>query len=281
MSKSAKRIKDYRKSALSEFSAVSVTTAVIMIVIIIACIGIYIAMNIRPDKNCYVIDDADLFSADELSDIRKAARQLSDEKDINVVIITTDDKGPGYDSGTDEDYTDFARDVYRDRCISNSFRDNSGILILIDVTNYERYNDRFFWIYTYGTSYFTITDAECNRIFGRYKSDLTACRYGRTVLNILDDMDGYNWHSGGVIFTYVISLVIPLAAAAVVTHFMFRKNKLDQRPDTSNYRTDFVDLGSADKFLNRTVTVTYSSSGSGGGGGGGGGGHSGGGGGHF
>lgn len=273
-----KRTKDYKKSIMAELNAVSIGLISLMVAIIILCTGIYILMNTHADKYVFVNDEAKIFTPEEIRTIKRNAQRLSDDKDINVVIFTTKHNGFGY-SDDNDDYARVASDMYKSECIDSSFRDNSGIVIMIDLTE-DAPGRRFFWIYTYGTAYFTLDDDECNSIFGRYRRDLTEERYSRTVNNILDDLDGYNWHGGGVIFTYFLSLVVPLAAAFVLTIIFFRKNKLDKRPDTAHYRQGFVNLGTSDKFRNRTVTVTYSSSG-GGHGGGGGGGHSGGGGGHF
>ncbi len=270
--------KDYRKSVMSELSAVSVGAIVLMTAVIILCMGLYIAMNIRPSKEVYVKDDADIFSGRELSDIKKLANDLSEEKDINVVIITTRHKGGGY-SNSDEDCKRFAGDVYTDKCIESRFRDNSGICILIDLT-LDYSGGRFFWIYTYGTAYFTIDDDECTSIFQRYKSDLSDEEYGDAVKSILDDLEDYNWHAGGLVFTYFFSLVIPAVIALILTLLFYRSKKLDRKPITSRYRTGYENLGTSDRFLKKTVVVSSNSSG-GGGGGGGGGGHSGGGGGRF
>ena len=146
-------------SVLSELNGASIGVGIALICIIIASVVFYIFMNLSPKKTVKVVDDADLFTSEEMDNIEDAAKKLSKEKDINVVIVTTKDKGKGY-SNSDDDEKRFAEDYYMKSVKTVPLQNNSGVCILIDVTlDYK--GGRFFWLYTYGTAHFAVDDDEC------------------------------------------------------------------------------------------------------------------------
>lgn len=269
-----------KKSIFAELSFASATAILIMMAIIIGSIVVFITMNVREPKNIYVKDDADIFTSSELDDIEDYARSLCEDEDINVIVVTTRDKGKGY-SNSDSDCAKFAADFYEKHCISNSFRDNSGICILIDLTlDYQ--GGRFFWIYTYGTAYFSIDDEECTEIFQSHKKELQDQEYGKVIKSILKDINGTGINSMGIGALYFFSLIVPLILAFFISWGSSKNKRLDRRPNSTKYKKTHYDRGDQDTYLRKSVVVTHhSSSSGGGGGGGGGGGHSGGGGGRF
>lgn len=279
--------KEPKLSVFSELNGASIGVGVGLIVVIILSIAFYVFMNLSPAKTVKVVDDADLFTAEEEEEITKSAKKLSKDKDISVVIVTTNDKGKKY-SNSDEDEKRFAEDFYMKNVKTIPLQNNSGICILIDVTlDYE--GGRFFWLYTYGTAHFAVDNDECYAIFRKHISSLGSGEYGSAVKGITNDLKGYSYQSYGAIVFFTI--IIPIGLAIVVTGIASPKRRLDKVPAISTYglaSENKVDRD--DTFLKKKVIHHESSSGGGGGfsgggggfsGGGGGGGFSGGGGGRF
>ena len=268
-----------RLSVLSELNGASIGVGIGLICIIIASLVFYIFMNLSPKKTVKVIDDADLFTSQELDDIIDAAKQLSKEKDINVIIVTTKDKGKKY-SNSDEDEKRFAEDFYMDHVKTVPLQNNSGVCILIDVTlDYQ--GGRFFWLYTYGTAHFAVSDDNCYSLFRKYFSQLGSGEYGTAVEGITNDLRKYSYQSYGAIVFFTI--IIPIGMSLLFTGIATPKRRLDKMPAISTYSIPGSNIvEKSDAFLSKKVIHHESSSGGGGGfSGGGGGGFSGGGGGGF
>ena len=267
-------------SVLSELNGASIGVGIALICIIIASVVFYIFMNLSPKKTVKVVDDADLFTSEEMDNIEDAAKKLSKEKDINVVIVTTKDKGSKY-SNSDDDEKRFAEDYYMKSVKTVPLQNNSGVCILIDVTlDYK--GGRFFWLYTYGTAHFAVSDDECMSLFRRYLSQLGDGRYGEAVENITNDLNGYSYQSYAAIVFFTI--IIPIGFSFLSLGIATPRRRLDKLPAIGTYSipgSNIVEKNEA--FLSKKVIHHESSSSGGGGGGfsGGGGGFSGGGGGGF
>lgn len=265
-------------SVMSELSGASIGIGIALIAIIIVSLAFYVFMNLSPKKSVKVVDDAGIFTSDELERITDAAEMLSKKKDINVVVVTTRDKGAGY-TNEDDDEVRFAEDFYNDSITSVPLQNNSGVCILIDLTlDYD--GGRFFWLYTYGTAHFAVDDDDCYSIFRNNLDLLSFGQYGAAVENIIAKLNDFSYKSYGaiVIFTMVIPVVLALFIANVATP----KRKLDPRPPMYTYGTPINRMiKKVDTYKNKRVIHHESSSSGGGFFGGGGGGSSGGGGGGF
>ena len=265
-------------SVLSELNGASIGVGIGLICVIIASLVFYIFMNLSPKKTVKVVDDADLFTSQELDDITDAAKKLSTEKDINVVIVTTNDKGKKY-SNSDADEKRFAEDYYMDNVKTVPLQNNSGVCILIDVTlDYQ--GGRFFWLYTYGTAHFAVSDDDCYSLFRKYLSELGSGEYGTAVEGITKDLNDFSYQSYGAIVFFTI--IIPVGMSLVMTGLASPRRRLDKLPAISTYSipgTNRVEKN--DIFKSKSVIHHTSSSSGGGFSGGGGGGFSGGGGGGF
>lgn len=266
-------------SVLSELNGASIGVGIALICIIIASVVFYVFMNLSPKKTVKVVDDAGLFTSTEFDDITAAAKKLSKDKDINVVIVTTKDKGKKY-SNSDEDEKRFAEDFYMDNVKTVPLQNNSGVCILIDVTlDYQ--GGRFFWLYTYGTAHFAVSDDDCYRLFRKYIGELGDGKYGAAVEGITKDLRGFSYQSYAAIVFFTI--VIPVGLSFVFTALASPRRRLDRLPAISTYSipgSNVVDK--SETFMSKRVIHHESSSGGGGfSGGGGGGGFSGGGGGGF
>jgi len=281
MSNETSNIPARRKtSALSEFSVLSAGILAAVIVLAVVAVFAYIFMMRPPEKISVVEDKAHLLTKSEESRISDLAEDLSNRKQINVVVVTTDDKGSLYaqdDSGSES----FAADKYVELTNFKSFKDNSGVLILIDMEN------RYVYIYTYATAHAAITNSECVEMTDSVVPALKNEQYSQALESLIAQISDNDFFSGALVMVYVLYIAGPLAIVALVLFIVSRRKR---SKITTSYTTymDLIntkDTGDQDVFDHKTVTVTTTSSSSGGGGGfgggGGGGGHSGGGGSHF
>ena len=278
--------KNIKLSIWSELSGASIGVGIGLLVLVIVAIGFYIFMNLSPAKKVRVDDYAEVFSEAEEQELRDLAAKLSAEKDINVVVVTTRNKGDGY-TNSDEDCTRFAGDYYMRNVNTVPLQNNSGVCILVDLSIDED-GMRYFWLYTYGTAHFAVSDSNCQRLFYNNKELLGKKEYAQAISNILDSLKNYNYKGYGAIVFF--TMIIPVLAALLITKLMTPSRKLDPVPVPSTYgvKTENAIKGS-DIFKKKTVVRMESSGGSyggggggfSGGGGGGGGGFSGGGGGRF
>lgn len=276
---SKKNNNDIKVSIWSELKGASVGVGIGLIVIIIVSVAFYIFMNLSPAKKTKVDDFADIFSEEEEERINEIVKKLSRDKDINVVVVTTRNKGFGY-GNSDADCKKYAGDYYMQNVNTVPLQNNSGVCLMVDLTIDED-GQRFFWLYTYGSAHFAVSNDECSNLFYSNKEILGKGEYGQAIINILERLDNYTYEAYGVIVIYTI--IGPLVAAWFITKKATPSRKLDPAPAASVYKARTSEkLAGQDKFIRETVVRYESSSGSSGGsffGGGGGGGFSGGGGG--
>ncbi|MBR3465328.1 MAG: TPM domain-containing protein [Clostridiales bacterium] len=283
MSANTKR-NNQKISIWSELSGASIGVAIGLLVIVILAIVFYIFMNLSPAKRVKIDDSANIFTKSQETYIEGLVKNLSRDKDINVVVVTTRDKGRGY--GNDDDSCKkFAEDYYMKNVNTVPLQNNSGICILVDLTIDED-GQRFFWLYTYGTAHFAVSNDECQGLFYKNKEYLGRGEYATAISNILKSLNDYSYKGYGAIVFF--TMIIPVILAMIITKLATPSRKLDPAPAASYYRISApTAVAGSDTFLRQTVVRIESSSsgggggGSSGGGGGGGGGFSGGGGGRF
>ena len=281
---SANTKRNQKISIWSELSGASIGVAIGLLVTVILAIAFYIFMNLSPAKRVKIDDSANIFNESEETYIEGLVKILSRDKDINVVLVTTRDKGRGY--GNDDDSCKkFAEDYYMKNVNTVPLQNNSGICILVDLTIDED-GQRFFWLYTYGTAHFAVSDDECQGLFYKNKEYLGRGEYATAISNILKSLNNYSYKGYGAIIFF--TMIIPVLLALLITKLATPSRKLDPAPAASHYRiSPPTSVAGSDTFLRETVVrIESSSSGGGGGGfsgggGGGGGGFSGGGGGRF
>ena len=281
-----------KKSMWAEFSLLSAGMLTALIAGAVLCIVFYVFMTIPPAKKVVIEDNADIFTKEEMEDLESAAKKFSKANNLNFVIITTRDKNDelkghtGY-SNSDEDCNKFASDYYKDKCVSNTLKDNSGFCILIDLTVDEP-GERYIRLFTNGSAYYSVDNDQCVDILWNNRDVLQDEDYAGGIQGIIKDLSRYDYENYGLIT--IIAMFGPMIMAFIVCACALRKGKLDKAPKYKEYLEGADNVTSDEKFLRQTVTVSYdsdSSSGGGGGfsgggggfsGGGGGGGHSGGGG---
>lgn len=279
------KTKNTKLSIWSELSGASIGVGIGLLVLVIFAIGFYVFMNLSPAKKVRVDDHAEIFTEAEEKELMELASKLSSDKDINVVIVTTRNKGDGY-TNSDEDCAKYAGDYYMRNVNTVPLQNNSGVCILVDLSIDED-GQRFFWLYTYGTAHFAVSDDNCSRLFYNNKELLGRKEYAHALSNILDSLGNYSYQGYGAIVFFTI--IVPILAGLLITKLATPSRKLDPVPAMSTYSvTDSMKaIQNTDIFKYRTVVRMESSSSGGGGGGfsggggGGGGGFSGGGGGRF
>lgn len=187
-----------------------------------------------------IIDNADLFSYDEIEDLEQKANELVDTYDMDVVILTIDD----LEGKSPQDYAD---DYYDDNGYGIG-PDYSGVLFLIAMDTREWY------ISTCGDAIYALTDYGIESIFSEMSYDLADDEFYDafdTYLDTLpeyfeaykdgDPIDGYAgsydgpgcyspgtrsevlYYDGSVGFGFMqilISLAVGLAVAAIAIFFM-------------------------------------------------------------
>jgi len=268
-----------RTSALSEFSLLSAGIIAVVVILAVVAIFTYVFMMQPPEKTYAIEDGADLLSQSEEDHISDLARNLSDKKQINVIVVTTEEKGSSYEQN-DDGSESFASDKYVELSAFKSFKDNSGVLILIDMEN------RYVYVYTYATAHAAVTNEECVQMTDSVVPSLKDKQYSDALESLIGQISANDFFSGALVWLYILYIAGPVAIVALVLWIVLhnKRSKVSTTYATYLDMTNTRDTGDQDIFDHKTVTVTTTSSSSGGGhggGGGGGGGHSGGGGSHF
>ena len=242
-----------RISIWGEVSTLSVTMLIVLLVVVIACIVLYVLMNIPPKKSSYIVDNAKIFSAEEEEALTRQISDMSKTKDINVIILTTRDKGEGY-TNSDEDCKAFVTDYYTKNIVDNPFRNHSGFCILVDLTR-DYPGERFFWLYTYGTAHFSVGDDDVSRIFYSYREKLAAHNYYGAIEGILGELNGYSYQNQSIVVFF--SIIIPAIAAALISLLGIRGKSLDPKPAYSRYLTSRNTNVNSNEKLVKTREIVY------------------------
>ena len=116
------------------------------------------SLSVAAEVDLLVVDDAMLFSSSEESILEESAAGLSDQYDMDIVIVTTNDSQGKNSREYADDYFDYQG--------YGRGNDYSGILFLIDMDNREAY------ISTSGKGIVYLTDERIDRILDAVESDL-------------------------------------------------------------------------------------------------------------
>ena len=218
-----KAVKKNKVSFWAELRTLQAGLIALVFLAVIGCGFIYYKMNVPPEKITIVEDGADIFEPAEEEELKSIADKLSKDKDINVLIVTTRDKGPDYGQSREE-RSRFAEDYYKEHAISSSLRNNSGICYLIDLSTDEP-GRRFMWLFTFGTSYYAMDDEEVQDLFMKHKDEFSSENYYDATLAYFEDLKGYEYEN----LTYIIffTLIIPAIAAWLIAWLMSRGKSLD------------------------------------------------------
>lgn len=136
----------------------------ILIPFLLVALVFFSSVSLAVETDRLVVDDAMLFSSSEESMLEEAAAGLSDQYDLDIVIVTTDDS----QGKTSREYAD----DYFDYQGYGRGNDYSGILFLIDMDNREVY------ISTSGEGIRYLTDDRIEKILDEvFNSGLTEGDY--------------------------------------------------------------------------------------------------------
>ena len=274
---------NFRRDLGKELALLSYSLWALFIVTVILSVFLYVFMVVPPPKTCVVEDNGKIFSQEEFDKINELARTIAREKDVNVFVYTADIK-ENFVRSEDSELNAFIDKKYRELADVVFLKDNSGVMIYIDV------QERYFYIFTYGTAHASITNSECEEIFQSVKVRLANDDFGGAAIASIKRVQNHNFTSGLLILTYLGMYILPVVLALLIVLWIMKKRKKIPTTNSSTYldHNNSEVYQNSDTFSRKTVSVTYvstSSSGgggfSGGGGGGGGGGRTGGGGGRF
>lgn len=222
---------EYSVSGLSEFSALTRIMTIVFIVATIASLALYIWMAIPPVKVNRLDDQAGIFSEEEREDLLAQMKDIRKDKDINVMVVTVADKGSEYKRQDGSETIRYAQDRFKELSEFKKLRDNSGVLILIELDG----NYRVFYIVTFGTARASITDDECERISKGQVNLLTTGEYQQAVLGALDKISEHNFTSGLLILTYAAFIIVPILIVIPIIRLLVRKKRYQITVDELTY----------------------------------------------
>lgn len=201
-----------------------------------------------------LIDDANLFSSEQTSEIQQKLYDLSEKTDWNIVVYTNNNYVESYDM----DYE------YNDYYDSQNFGEN-GVLFVID----RGYDNRI--IITKGEAMYYFSDERMDAVKSEMKPYLIAEDWYGATLKFIECTDDYftsgegtsNIHIEENIVIYVIKNygivigLVSLGVAALSVVFVFLRYKNNGKKGTydlkSNSNVNLTDR--QDIFLHKTVTV--------------------------
>lgn len=252
----------FKKSIFAELNSLSITAGIMIFLLMLACIAGYIYLLVPTPKTVRIEDGADVFTQEEIEDLKDAAKDLSKRRDMNVIIITTRDKGAGY-SDSDEDCAEYCLDQYDEIVRKNTIKDNSGMCIFLDLTH-DAPGERFFWMYTYGSTYLAISDSEINDIFAKAKSNgLEDLDYARAMNFIIDEVGSHAWNKESELGGTIVAAVIPLVFAIII-YKKTGKVVIDKKPpvrtnriydELVDYKRDLIDTKTREELSPQGVAA--------------------------
>lgn len=221
-----------------------------------------------------VFDQGGFLSEQEIEKITEYAKDLSQRRNIHVVVLTVAKK-VGY-SNSDYGSEQYAEDFYNDFVQSTPI-DSSGFLFLFDMEN------RYMYIHTSNDMNYLVKDEACVRITDGLIEEAKNEEYFAMVVGAFNGIDyEIGDYYEAVMRRKLLTTLVGLIFTPLITCFFLVYRK--RTGVTTDYKT-YIDEPNCkivydnDTFIRQTVSVTHHSTSSSHGGGGGGGHRSGGGGG--
>lgn len=128
-----------------------------------------------------VIDEAGLFSPDEISQMEEIIQRIADEYQMDAVVLTTCDVPATYSDAPIQDYAD----LYYENNGFGLGDDKAGLLYMIDMTN------RAPCISTSGVMIDYITDDRLESLFDTSADYLSAGQYGKAAIKLLNRLERF------------------------------------------------------------------------------------------
>lgn len=126
-----------------------------------------------------VVDEASLFSADEISQMEEIIQRIADEYQMDVAVLTTYDVPAAYSNAPIQDYAD----LYYENNGYGLGDDKAGLLYMIDMTN------RMPCISTSGVMIDYITDSRLEDLLDVSGDFLSSGQYGKAALHLLNKLE--------------------------------------------------------------------------------------------
>ncbi len=146
----------------------------LLFLLIALTIGLAVPVSARDPR---IVDNADLFTGEELSTLASRAALLSDTYQIDTVILTVD-------ALDDQDIESYADDYY-DHHDYGYGDENSGVLFVLAMETRE-------WaISTTGDGIYALTDYGIESVFSEMAGDLSQGRYYDAFLTYLEELETY------------------------------------------------------------------------------------------
>lgn len=261
--------------------ALSAGTTLLMLLLVFSAFSASVFAQVRGPGNrvCAIEDNGNYLSDTQESVVLKAAKELSARRNINVILVTDEEKPDGYvndDSGSEA----YAADIYAKYtgARQSDQDDVSGFLFLLDMEN------RYLYIYTYDSVHQAVSNSKTVEITDSLVNDAKAADYQAVLLGAINGVDSAIQDHIDTMATIrlLIRILGPILVTGIVLLVVLHQKRSKRTTTAATYldAPNCKELGDTDAFVRQTVSVTHVSSSSGGGGGGGGG-HSGGGGSHF
>lgn len=227
-----------------------ITTSILAVIMFILCISPVFAVS---DSAALMVDNAELLSASEKEALTEKLSEISENQNMDVVIVTVD----RLEGKTSQDYAD---DYYDE----NGYADD-GILLLVSM------EDRDYAISTKGYGIIAFTDAGLEYIVDEFISDLSDGDYADAFQTFAKCCDkfitqakkGEPYDTGNMphsllsIIWIPISFAIGLIVAIIVVGIMISKLKtVRMQPAASSYFKDgsLNITENRDLFLYNTVS---------------------------
>lgn len=163
------------------------------------------------DKN-YIIDDAGLLSQDEIDNLNKIADKYSTNRDIDIIVLTTNDT-----QGTNT--INYANNYYNSNIANSSTYNKNCVIFIIDMSNKKTS------IETYEDAMDRINPKRSNKILDKatpYLSDGDYYNAFKTYINKTNYYLGYksNVDPDNIFFKLWFQIIISLVIGGIVVGIM-------------------------------------------------------------
>ena len=202
--------------------------AVAIFVCLFVLLVLSVLLFIPVKRTAYVEDKYQNLSEARLASIKSAAEKLSDENNINVVIITEYIYGPL----TEEEARKMANSAYREKCGSSLLVDPSGICIVLDTSS----NGKAF-LFGYGSARISLTKSVRSDFDKSFKSQYSNLGLAGNLNRALNQLrESQTFHATGKMTIFALCFILPFLFACVVAAFVVRAKEYAAPPTSYKYR---------------------------------------------
>lgn len=195
-------------------------TSILMLVVVVFGLSICVSA-----KDALVVDDANLLSADEVSELQARCQKLSDKYELDVVIVTCNSMGGKTATAYADDYFDY-----------NGYGvgpNHSGVLLLVSM----QYRD---WaVSTCGDGIDRVSNKTVDSIMKSVLPKLSSGAYAKAFDTYLDKLEHELDDSPNLLISLVIGLVVAGISVGIMA---YRMNTARAQSSASGYLDGGVQL---------------------------------------